>query len=73
MDLIKVLETRVCEDQLEKMKLFSLMERSREDLVVRSRNFSFFLKRIFFILISLEDNNFLHMQKLGKLIGGLEN
>lgn len=73
MDLIKVLETRVCEDQLEKMKLFSLMERSREDLVVRSRNFRIFLKRIFFILIYLEDNNFLHMQKLGKLIGGLEN
>lgn len=38
-DLIKVLETRVCEDQLEKMKLFSLMERSREDLVVRPSNF----------------------------------
>lgn len=38
-DLIKVLEARVCEDQLEKMKLFSLMERSREGLVVRSSNF----------------------------------
>lgn len=38
-DLIKVLETRVREDQLEKMKLFSLTKRSREDLGVRSSNF----------------------------------
>lgn len=60
-EIIKVLETMLGNNQLEKMKLLSLMKgRSREDLAVSFRNFSVVVekkKKISFILIFLKDNN----------------
>lgn len=58
----------ICEDQLEKMKFGFMKRKSREDLVVSFRNFRAVAKNQnqnktdFIYLVSLEDNNLLHME-----------